>query len=105
MDRELLGKLVVVEFNQGCVVEGEMLEDTVPVALSKIEVNVMTVVVVDELNDNVILEVLDVVEIDIVEFDDLVARLVLVVLVGSSDLQPFVRSVVGIVTVRVTVCY
>jgi hypothetical protein len=105
VERDLLGKLVVVEFNQVSVVEGEMLEDMVPVALSEIKVNVMTVVVVDELNDNVIREVLDVVGFDIVEFDNLVARLVLVVLVGSSDLQPFVRSVVGTVTVRVTVYY
>jgi hypothetical protein len=100
VERELLGKLVVVEFNQGGVVDDEILEDIVPVATSEIEVNVITVVVVDKLKDNVTLNVLDV-----VEFDHVVARLVLVVLVESSDLQPFVRSVVGTVIVRVTVCY
>jgi hypothetical protein len=100
VERELLGKLVVVEFNQGGVVDDEILEYIVPVATSEIEVNVITVVVVDKLKDNVTLNVLDV-----VEFDDVVARLVLVVLVESSDLQPFVRSVVGTVIVRVTVCY
>ena len=100
MERELLEKLVVVEFNQGGVVDDEIIEDIVPVAVSEIEVNVITVVVVVMSKDNVILTLLDV-----VEFDDVVARLVLVVLVGSSDLQPFVRSVVGTVTVRVTVCY
>lgn len=100
MERELLEKLVVVEFNQGGVVDDEIIEDIVPVAVSEIEVNVITVVVVVMSKDNVILTLLDV-----VEFDDVVARLVLVVLVESSDLQPFVRSVVGTVIVRVTVCY
>ena len=100
MERVLLEKLVVVEFNQGGVVDDEIIEDIVPVAVSEIEVNVITVVVVVMSKDNVILTLLDV-----VEFDDVVARLVLVVLVESSDLQPFVRSVVGTVIVRVTVCY
>jgi len=100
VERELLEKLVVVEFNQGGVVDDEIIEDIVPVAVSEIEVNVITVVVVVMSKDNVILTLLDV-----VEFDDVVARLVLVVLVESSDLQPFVRSVVGTVIVRVTVCY
>jgi hypothetical protein len=85
-------KPVEVEFSHGGVVEGEILEE---------------MVVIDELNDKVMLRVLDVAGTDVVEFDNVVAKVVVDVvdvLVGVLQEQDPVRSTVTTVTVRVTVC-